>query len=401
MPTFGTKHIPSLLASGLVCGRWVQLRARTFQHNGVAIAMSDANNESPKTKLFVFPSWHNRVPPVVFLVVGPLATLFAIFAVWYWFSPKMTDVGYMPEQPVQYSHELHAGQLQIDCRYCHVGVEKTAKAGVPPTATCMNCHTNIKTRSPKLELVRESYAEDIAIPWIRVHKVADYAYFDHSAHVRVGVGCESCHGRIDTMVEVYQEKPLSMGWCYECHQAGQEAYHAEKSVRELLSADIRSKRDALMKNSVDAVPYTDAASLLKQNEARAEITKLNALIKQTERSSRAVAQMKTELSNQKSLLMSMPKGAALKAATERRIASLNSDIKATEALMGENTGPMVQQLEAKSDELFKKFVTVANLRPVQKVTAMGYEINDGDYNDIKNRHQGELVPPIHCSGCHR
>lgn len=363
--------------------------------------MSDANNKSPKAKLFVFPSWHNRIPAVVFLVVGPIATVFAIFAVWYWFSPKFTDAGYMPEQPVQYSHELHAGQLQIDCRYCHVGVEKTAWAGVPPTATCMNCHTNIKTRSPKLQLVRDSYAEDKAIPWVRVHKIADYAYFNHSAHVRVGVGCESCHGRIDTMVEVYQEKPLSMGWCYECHQAGQEAYHAEKSVRELLTSDLRQKRDDLMKDVVDAVPYTDAASLLNQDAARDEIAKLNTLIREAARSSRRVTQLKSELSSQQSILASKPSDSGVKKTLEHRIANLKTEIKATQALIGENAGPELQEMQAKSDALFKKFVTVANLRPAQKVTAMGYEINDGDYSDMKNRHQGELVPPIHCSGCHR
>ena len=124
-----------------------------MQINEVAIAMSDANKESSKTTLFVFPSWHNRIPALVALVIGPLATVFAIFAVWYWFSPKLTDAGYMPEQPVAYSHKLHAGELKIDCRYCHVAVEKTAWAGVPPTATCMNCHTNIKTRV-RLALVR-------------------------------------------------------------------------------------------------------------------------------------------------------------------------------------------------------------------------------------------------------
>lgn len=363
--------------------------------------MSDANNESPKTKLFVFPSWHNQVPAVVFLVLGPLATLFAIFAVWYWFSPKFTDAGYMPEQPVQYSHELHAGQLQIDCRYCHVGVEKTAKAGVPPTATCMNCHTNIKTKSPKLELVRESYAKDTAIPWVRIHKIADYAYFNHSAHVRAGVGCESCHGRIDTMVEVYQEEPLSMGWCYECHQAGQEAYHAEKAVRELLTADLRSKRDKLMSDAVDGVPFTDGPSFLKQQDAREEIKRLNSQIRATERSSRQLQKLRKSVTEQKALLAGGTVDSGLRTLTERRIAELNTEIKAIETALGKTAGPELKTLEEKSDALFKKFVATANLRPSHKVTAMGYTLSDADYNEMKNRHQGELVPPIHCSGCHR
>ena len=182
--------------------------------------MSNEKRGSEKdNELFRFPSWHNIVPPIFFLVVGPVATILAIGGVWYYFSPKFTDVGYMPEQPVHYSHKLHAGELKIDCRYCHTSVEKTAWAGVPPTQTCMNCHNAVKTKSPKLELVRQSWKTGESIPWVRVHKVADYAYFNHSAHVQVGVGCESCHGRIDQMVEVWQSQPLSMGWCLECHNA--------------------------------------------------------------------------------------------------------------------------------------------------------------------------------------
>ncbi|MGC6416978.1 MAG: cytochrome c3 family protein [Bradymonadia bacterium] len=182
--------------------------------------MSNEKRGSEKdNELFRFPSWHNIVPPIFFLVVGPVATILAIGGVWYYFSPKFTDVGYMPEQPVHYSHKLHAGELKIDCRYCHTSVEKTAWAGVPPTQTCMNCHNAVKTKSPKLELVRQSWKTGESIPWVRVHKVADYAYFNHSAHIQVGVGCESCHGRIDQMVEVWQSQPLSMGWCLECHNA--------------------------------------------------------------------------------------------------------------------------------------------------------------------------------------
>ncbi|MCA9543616.1 MAG: cytochrome c3 family protein, partial [Myxococcales bacterium] len=117
------------------------------------------------------------------------------------------------------SHKLHAGELGMDCRYCHTGVEDTAHARIPPTQTCMNCHTQILTESPNLAPVRESWAKDTPVEWVRIHKIPDYAYFDHSAHISVGVGCESCHGRIDQMVEVRQVKPLSMGWCLECHNA--------------------------------------------------------------------------------------------------------------------------------------------------------------------------------------
>lgn len=180
-------------------------------------AHGNAGNEGHRPH-FVFPSWHNKVPAIM-TVVGGMGAVFAILAVWYWFSPKYTDVGYMPKQPVPYSHKLHAGSMGMDCRYCHTGVERSAHAGVPPTQTCMNCHAQIKTESPKLLPVRESWVSGKPIPWVRVHKTPDYAYFEHSAHVAAGVGCESCHGRIDQMVEVRQDQPLNMGWCLECHRA--------------------------------------------------------------------------------------------------------------------------------------------------------------------------------------
>ena len=363
--------------------------------------MSDANKESPKTKIFVFPSWHNRIPPIFFLVVGPLATVFAIFAVWYWFSPKFTDAGYMPEQPVAYSHKLHAGELKIDCRYCHVAVEKTAWAGVPPTATCMNCHTNIKTKSPKLALVRESYASDKSIPWVRIHKIADYAYFNHSAHVRAGVGCESCHGRIDTMVEVWQEKPLSMGWCYECHQAGQEAFYAAKSVRDLLSKDLRAKRTSLMENEIDGVGATSAEVLIKQKKAREEVKRLDNEIARVERAPKLLTQLKRDLAAKKQALAAGTADKAAAAYLNRQMTNISTEIKRVETLIKTQDQNQLAQLQSKSEDLFKKFVKVANLRPSEKVTAMGYELTDTDYEMMKSRHMGELMPPINCSGCHR
>ncbi len=117
-----------------------------------------------------------------------------------------------------YSHALHAGELGIDCRYCHNTVENAAHAAIPPTETCMNCHTNIFPDSPRLIAVRESYATGMPVPWIRVHDLPDYVYFNHSAHVRRGVGCVECHGRVDKMEEVYQAETLSMGWCLDCHR---------------------------------------------------------------------------------------------------------------------------------------------------------------------------------------
>jgi len=136
----------------------------------------------------------------------------------YGFSPKTTDVGYAPRQPVPYSHNLHAGQLGIDCRYCHNTVEVANKAAIPPTQTCMNCHTQIHKESRNLEALRVSYDTGMSVPWVRVHDLPDYAYFSHSAHVTRGVSCVECHGRVDKMDVVYQDQPLSMGWCLNCHR---------------------------------------------------------------------------------------------------------------------------------------------------------------------------------------
>jgi hypothetical protein len=177
----------------------------------------DDRRPDEREPLFVFPEWQNKMPGVV-LACGGIAVIAVIAAVWYWFSPRFTDAGYMPEQPVPYSHKLHAGDLQMDCRYCHVGVERSPVAGVPPTQTCMNCHTMIKPDSIKLAPVRDSWMTGKPIPWVRVHKIPDYARFDHSAHIVAGVGCEECHGRIDQMLEVRQMQPLSMGWCLDCHR---------------------------------------------------------------------------------------------------------------------------------------------------------------------------------------
>jgi len=172
----------------------------------------------------IFNRWTNEIPKVAPPVLG-VGAAFAVFAVWFWMSPKHTDVGYAPIQPIPYSHALHAGQLGMDCRYCHQNVEVSPHAGVPPTKTCLNCHTQVKKDSEKLEWLRkaqksptELVATAESTPWLRIHKVPDYAYFDHSAHVTVGVGCQSCHGRIDEMEVVRQVEPLSMGWCLQCHR---------------------------------------------------------------------------------------------------------------------------------------------------------------------------------------
>jgi hypothetical protein len=167
---------------------------------------------------FIFPRWSNKVLPIVFFfVLGPGVTAI-VAGLWYYGTNKHVEVGFQPKQPVDYSHKLHVGDLGMDCRYCHYTAEQTAVAAVPPTETCMNCHWKVRPDSVKLLPVRESYANDTPIPWVRVHNLPDYAYFDHSAHLAAGVGCVSCHGNVDQMEVVIQREPLSMGWCLECHR---------------------------------------------------------------------------------------------------------------------------------------------------------------------------------------
>ncbi len=123
------------------------------------------------------------------------------------------------QQPVQFSHKHHNGDDGIDCRYCHSSVEYTASAGLPPTATCMNCHSQIWSDSQYLEPVRASYRENKPIQWEKVHDLPEFVYFNHSIHVAKGVGCSTCHGRIDQMPSVYQQNTLQMEWCLACHKA--------------------------------------------------------------------------------------------------------------------------------------------------------------------------------------
>lgn len=167
---------------------------------------------------FLFPRWTNRIPLFV-AVGGPVALAAVAAGVWYWFSPWYTDVGYQPPQPVPFSHKLHAGDLGMDCRYCHNTIERGAMAAIPPTQTCMNCHEKlILPESVRLAPLRTAYITGSAMPWVRVHMLPGYVYFNHSVHLAAGVGCVNCHGRIDQMAVVHQVKPLSMSWCLECHR---------------------------------------------------------------------------------------------------------------------------------------------------------------------------------------
>ena len=136
----------------------------------------------------------------------------------YFSHPLVADTGYQPVQPIPYSHKLHAGNLGLDCFYCHNTVYKAAYAAVPATETCMNCHVKVKDKSERLTKLRESYASGKPMQWVSIHRLPDYVYFNHQAHVTAGVSCVVCHGRVDQMIEVKQVMPLNMGWCVDCHR---------------------------------------------------------------------------------------------------------------------------------------------------------------------------------------
>lgn len=180
----------------------------------------------------IFPRGANLVPLKILLVLGALATG-AFGAVWYYFTPKYTKVGYMPTQPVPFSHKIHAGQLGLDCRYCHSFVENAAHSNIPATQVCMNCHSQVQKENPKLEPVRRAWATGQPVPWVQIHKTPDHVYFNHSVHINRGVSCVSCHGRVDQMDVVSQEQPLSMAWCLDCHRAPETALRPLDKVTDL------------------------------------------------------------------------------------------------------------------------------------------------------------------------
>ena len=161
-----------------------------------------------------------RANELVFVIIaGLVITVLGIAAIGWGLSrsPYVTGVGFTPQQPVPFSHKHHTGGLGIDCRYCHTSVEKSAFAGVPPTHTCMTCHSQLWTNAQMLAPVRVSLKQNKPLHWRRVTDLPDFVYFDHSMHVNNGIGCESCHGRVDQMALMRQAKPLTMAWCLSCH----------------------------------------------------------------------------------------------------------------------------------------------------------------------------------------
>ncbi len=189
----------------------------------------------------LFPKWMNAFPTIS--AVGSLGGLSAVVgAFWYWATPAFFNVGYMPTQPGGgFNHQLHAGKLGMDCRYCHTNVEKSHEANIPNVATCYGCHApnhltlyNNDTHKAKTEFVRTAYDKDESIEWRRVHKLPDYVTnFPHHAHLKAGVSCYSCHGQMTALPVVYQAEPLSMGWCLDCHRAPEKSLVPPDKVTQL------------------------------------------------------------------------------------------------------------------------------------------------------------------------
>ncbi|RAP26589.1 cytochrome C [Candidatus Marinamargulisbacteria bacterium SCGC AG-333-B06] len=175
------------------------------------------DNGNLETRKFIFPKWSNKVP-VFILVSITLLLMFVIHLFWYWLAPSHLEVGYEPEQPIPYSHRFHAGELGIDCRYCHYNVETQAHANIPSSELCLNCHSQIKQDSPYVKQIQDHYDNNTPVDWVNVHMLPEYVYFDHSRHVNSGVSCVQCHGRVDQMEVVQQVESLSMAWCLDCHR---------------------------------------------------------------------------------------------------------------------------------------------------------------------------------------
>jgi hypothetical protein len=169
-------------------------------------------------------------------VIGLMSAL-AVAGVWYYGTPKYYRVGYAPEQPIAFSHEVHVNQIGIDCLHCHSHVKESNHSNIPQTQTCWNCHGadkgNIKADSPALAPLREAMKSGRPIEWKQVHKTPDFAYFNHAAHVNRGVSCVSCHGQVDQMDKVTHVKPLSMAWCLDCHRNPEPSLRPNEAVTNL------------------------------------------------------------------------------------------------------------------------------------------------------------------------
>ncbi|MFN0012675.1 MAG: cytochrome c3 family protein [Phycisphaerales bacterium] len=189
-----------------------------------------------------FPKWTNALPTMV-AGGGAGAAALVIGGVWYYFTPKYFDVGYMPTQPGGgFNHQIHAGTLGMDCRYCHTHIEESPEANIPNVSTCYGCHAESKLKAyadsklhqEKTAFIREAWKDDKPVEWRRIHKVPDYVRnFPHNAHLNAGLSCYSCHGNIARMPVVWQHEPLSMSWCLECHREPEKSLVPKDKVTSL------------------------------------------------------------------------------------------------------------------------------------------------------------------------
>lgn len=166
-----------------------------------------------------------RLPITIFVIILTYIVTF------YASRAERTGVGYQPEQPINFSHKLHAGQMKIDCEYCHTGVGKGRHAMIPSTNVCMNCHAVARKNKPQIKKITKYHESSKPIPWKRIHKVPEYAYFNHSVHVNTGIKCQTCHGDVEEMEKIKQVKPFNMAECLDCHRNPKEQLAYLESVK--------------------------------------------------------------------------------------------------------------------------------------------------------------------------
>jgi hypothetical protein len=181
----------------------------------------------------LFPRWANAAMLATLGMIAVVVVAVPVGLAAWVRSPNATGRLAPVPQPVPFAHVLHAGAFHIDCRYCHASVERSAWAGMPPTNTCVPCHDDAWLASAAMAPVRRSLATGRPIAWRRVNALPDFVFFDHAIHVRKGVGCESCHGRVDRMTVVYQTAPNSMAWCVDCHRAPERSLRPVERVTEM------------------------------------------------------------------------------------------------------------------------------------------------------------------------
>jgi len=219
----------------------------------------------------LFPKWMNTLPTVAFALVNG-GVILVVAGMWYYATPKFWEVGYMPVQPDSgFNHQIHAGKLGMDCRYCHSHVEESWHSNVPSTQTCYGCHSEGKlgpqasATDEKVQFIRDSYESGKPIEWRRIHKLPDYAHFPHNVHVAAGVSCYSCHGQIAGMPVVAQAESLSMAWCLDCHRAPEEHLVPKDRVTDLYWVEREWMNTPVADRSVEGVTPEQLLDSLYRN----------------------------------------------------------------------------------------------------------------------------------------